>query len=329
MPLRVVETRQVLQIITIFMIVQFFGLFMSSEIYSGATYQEITNAQIVTSAVSALFYIVYIVIFAAIIILIMKIYKGDKFFYILEGAVIFITSFFVFMILSGLVINRVLFTVSGSQITTSFIIGIVAAVWLIVLKNKIPKLRNATAIIASVGVGLVLGISFSFLVAFIFMAILAVYDFIAVFVTKHMVTMANALGSRNLAFLVGVSEVEALPKSEFTKRELSDYQKEMKGVKMSPELKKMYKSGMLPVPARMELGAGDLAVPLMLAVAAYKVFLNFALSFFIIIGAVGGLVLAAYIVKRYQRMLPAIPLLLFGISVGISAYALVFGLVPL
>ena len=329
MPLKVVETRQVLQILVIFMIVQFFGLFMSSEVYSGTTYQQVTNAQVITSASSALFYIVYIVIFASIIILIMKFYKGDKFFLILEGAVVFITSFFVFMILSGLVTSSVLFTISGDVITTNFVIGIAAALLLIAMKNKMPKLRNATAIIASAGVGLVLGVSFSFLAAFIFMAILAVYDFIAVFVTKHMITMANAFGSRNLAFLVGVSEVEALPKSDFTKKELYEYHKEMRGVKMSPEMEKMYKKGMLPVPARMELGAGDLGVPLMVAVASYKVFLNFTLSFFVVLGAVGGLFLAAYIVKKYQRMLPAIPLLLFGISLGISAYALIFGLVQL
>lgn len=329
MPLRVIETRQLLQILVIFMIVQFFGLFLSSEVYSGATYQQVSNAQIVTSAVSALFYIVYIVIFAAIILLIFKFYKGDKLFLILEGAVVFITSFFVFMIVSGLATSSVLFTIYGSIITTNFVIGAVAAVFLIVLKNKIPRLRNTATIIASAGVGLVLGISFSFLAAFIFMAILAVYDFIAVFVTKHMITMAKAMSSRNLAFLVGVNEIEAVPKSSFTKMEVAEFKRDIKGVEMSPTIANLYKEGLLPVAAHMELGAGDLAVPLMVAVSAYKVFLNFTLSFFIILGAVAGLVLTMYILKSYKRPLPAIPPLLLGVCVGVLAYALSYGLTPI
>src|SRR5208283_3247731 len=100
--------------------------------------------------------------------------------------------------------------------------------------------------------------------------------------------MARAMSSRNLAFLIGVNEVEAIPKSSFSNKELKDYEKENKGVKRSPFFTKLYKDGMLPVVARIELGTGDLAVPLMVAVSAYKVSLNFILSFFIIFGAMLG-----------------------------------------
>ncbi len=327
MSLRVIETRQVLQILVIFMIVQFFGLFLASEIYSGATYQQVAAAQVITSAASALFFIVYIIVLALVLLLIMKLYKGDKLFIIFEGAVIFITSFFVFMLVSGLATTSVLFSIAGNTITTNFIIGIAAALALIVLKNRFPRLRNTATIIASAGVGLLIGISFSFIVALVFMAILAVYDFIAVFVTKHMITMAKAMSSRNLAFLVGVNEVEAIPKSSFSSGEVAEFNKEIKGVKLPSALVRMYKRGMLPVAAHMELGAGDLAVPLMVAVAAYKVAFSFTLSFFIVIGSTLGLILTTFILRRYKRPLPAIPPLLLGVLAGILMYLLFYGLV--
>ncbi len=324
MPFRVIETRQLLQILVIFMIVQFFGLFLSAEIFTGTTFQQVNSAQVINSATSALLYIVYIIIFTAVIIMVFKFYKGDKFFVLLEGAVVFISSFFVFLVLSGLLTNMTLFSVGGNTITTNFVIAVGAAIVLIVAKNKFPRLRNATTMIASVGVGLVLGVSFSFLAAMIFMMVLAVYDFIAVFVTKHMITMAKAMSSRNLAFLVGVNEVEAIPKSKFSKSEIEEYKKEMKGMKLSPVLADFYKKDMYPVAARVELGAGDLAVPLMVSIAAYKVYLNFVLSFFITLGAVLGLLITMYIIKKQKRPLPAIPPLLFGVVVGISLYILLF-----
>ncbi|HUC39065.1 MAG TPA: presenilin family intramembrane aspartyl protease [Candidatus Acidoferrum sp.] len=329
MPLRVIETRQVAQILIMFMIVQFFGLFLASQVFSGATYQQISGAQVVSSSVSVLFYVVYIILLSALLIFLFKIVKGDKLFIVIEGAVVFIASFFVFLILSGIFTTSTLFYISGSAITTNFLIGAVAAILLVIAKNKMQRLRNATAIIASVGVGLVLGISFSFFATVIFMMILAVYDFVAVFITKHMVTMARAMSSRNLAFLVGVNEVEAIPKSSFSSKELADYKKENSGVKKSPALSQFYRSGMLPVVARIELGTGDLAVPLMVAVAAYKVSLNFVLSFFVIFGAVLGLLMTAFILRKYKRALPAIPPLLFGVAIGLSAYVFIFNVLHL
>ncbi len=330
MALRVIETRQLIQIFIMFMIVQFFGLFLATQVFSGATYSQIASAQVVSSPTGALFYIAYIVLFSVVLIFLLKIYKGDKLFIILEGVIIFIASFFVFLILFSIVNDATLFIIYGNPITTSFILGIIFAIALVIAKNKMPKLRNTAAIIASVGVGVVLGISFGFFVALAFMAILAVYDFIAVFITKHMITMAKAVSNRNLAFLIGVNEVEALPESKFSKQELQEYEKERKELeKKSSIFTKLYKEHMVPVAARIELGTGDLAVPLMVAISAYKLSLNFILSFFIIFGAVFGLFLTAVILRKYKRALPAIPPLLFGVVIGIVSYIAIFNIFKL
>lgn len=329
MPLRVIGNRQLLQILSMFMIVQFGGLLLATLVFNGGVYSQVRNVQVVSSAVGALFYLIYIVIVSTALIIIFRIYKGDKFFVIFEGAVVFISSFFVFLILFGAMDTATLFSLNGTGITANFAAAVGLALLLVVAKNKWRGLRNTAAIISSMGVGLVIGISFSFIVAFIFLAALAVYDFVAVFITKHMVTMYNAVSSRNLAFLIGVNEFEALPKGDFSKKELREYEGQYKTVLEDGTLSGLYKKGMVPVAARMELGTGDLAIPLVVAVAAYGVSLNFVLSFFIILGAMLGLLLNAQVLKWYRKILPAIPLLMAGMVTGFGLYTLLFSVLRL
>lgn len=94
-----IEFRQLAQILTMFMIVQFLGLLLSIPLFSGATYQEITSAQVISSPVNALFYIVYIVVFSVVLLLIFKVYKGKKLFVVFEGAIVLLSSFIVFSII--------------------------------------------------------------------------------------------------------------------------------------------------------------------------------------------------------------------------------------
>ena len=46
MPPKVIEFRQLIQILTMFMIVQFLGLLLATQVFNGATYQELTGAQV-------------------------------------------------------------------------------------------------------------------------------------------------------------------------------------------------------------------------------------------------------------------------------------------
>ncbi len=326
MPVRVVESRQIAQILIMFMIVQFFGLFLATQYFSGLTYAQATSTQVITNVTSGFIYVGYIVVAAAVLLFLLKVYKGDKLFIILEAVLVFITSYFVFLVLTSILpfAEATLFVAWGTPITPGLLISIGAAIALIVAKNKYPRLRNTTAIIASVGVGFILGIAFGFFVAIIVMMVLALYDFIAVFITKHMVTMARAFSARNIAFLIGVNEVEAIPKSNFSSSEITTIEKEKNEINKIPILSKLYKENMLPAVARMELGNGDLAIPLMVSVAAYKVSLNFVLSFFVTFGAILGLFITSLILRKYKRPLPAIPPLLMGIAIGLITYILLF-----
>ncbi|MGC8687145.1 MAG: presenilin family intramembrane aspartyl protease [Candidatus Micrarchaeia archaeon] len=324
MPEKVVELRQLLQILSMFMIVQFFGLLLAVEAFSGMSYEQVTGAQVISSSASALLYIVYIVVFTAVLLLIFKVYKGDKLFLLLEGGIVLVSSFFVFLIAISAITDSVAYNLYGPGNAYVVAASLVLSLVLVAAKLKMPRLRNVTAIIASVGVGVILGISFSFIAAFIFMAILAIYDFIAVFVTKHMVALGNVALDRNLSFLVMVDEYKAVSASSLSNKSRVEYEKDRKKLEEKGGiLRDLAKKDMVPMSARTALGTGDLAVPLMLAVSAYKVYLNFTLSFVIIIGAVLGLIITMTILSRLKRPLPAIPPLLLGICIALAAY---FGL---
>lgn len=312
-----------LNIFVMFMIVQFSGLLLATMVFSGSTFSEVSSTHVVSSAENALFYIVYIVIFALIIIFVSKVYRGNKLFLVFEGAVLFLTSFFVFLILVSYFTSGVQAAFYGNSLTVGLVVAAVLALALVVAKNRIPKLRNTAAIIASMGVGVVLGVSFSFLAAMVFMMILAVYDFVAVFITKHMITLANAVTERNLAFFIGASEIEALPQSDFSKADIRKYEKmRTNAEKKIPQIGDLTRKKLIPVEVPVMLGTGDLGVPLMVSVSAYSVTLNFMLSFFITLGSIFGLIITMYILVKAKRALPAIPPLLLGILIFLGFYLL-------
>ncbi|MEM0148135.1 MAG: presenilin family intramembrane aspartyl protease [Candidatus Micrarchaeaceae archaeon] len=311
---KVVEFRQMLQILAMFMIVQFFGLLLAIITFSGATMHQVATNEIMNSYVEVLFYIVYIAIAAAILILIFKYINGRLLFKILEAIFILISSFFVFYALID-------YAIANNNIAVA--ISIIAAIALIFAKNKFKVLRNTAAIIGSVGIGFVLGLTFTFETAYIFMGILAIYDFIAVFITKHMLSLARLAEENNLALMVGVNEIKGVPEKEANMQIMKEAQKEYK--KSNDQIAQIFKSKKLvPILARLELGNGDLGVPLMVAIAAYGATMNFVLSFFVIFGAIIGLIATMAILKRYKRALPAIPPLFAGITIFVGLYMLLF-----
>jgi presenilin-like A22 family membrane protease len=319
--LRVIEYRQLLQILAMFMVVQFFGLLLATQVFSGVAFEQIMGAQEVSSTFDALFFIAYIIVFSIIILIIFKIYKGDKLFMLLDAAVVLVASFVVFIVCISALQGNAFNALFGATPYYVLVAAIALAVLLVIAKYKIPKMRNITAMIASVGVGLVIGVSFSFLAAMVFMIILAAYDYIAVFITKHMVALGNVAMEKNLSFLIMVNEVEAVPLSSLTASERAEYNKSKKEMqKHGASMQKLVGNDMAPISARMALGTGDLAMPLMLAIAAYKVNLNFVLSFVIILGAILGLVITMLILRRYKRALPAIPPILLGIVIALLVY---------
>ena len=127
--------------------------------------------------------------------------------------------------------------------------------------------------------------------------------------------------------LIGVNEVEALPARSLDREYVEEYRKNRGKLRNGKEFNNMLGNSLVPIAARVELGTGDLAIPLMVAISAYSPGPNFVLSFFVIFGAIAGLLLTMFILRKYKRALPAIPPLFFGIIVFVLLYVLLRGFI--
>ena len=68
-----------------------------------------------------------------------------------------------------------------------------------------PRFRNALAVIASAGVGAIIGFSIDPIPAIAFVILVAIYDMIAVWFTGHMVEFAKRFIKMKTAFTIGAS----------------------------------------------------------------------------------------------------------------------------
>lgn len=308
-----IENRQLAHILVLFLITQFAGLLLASLIFSTTTLTEISGGTSINSTDQTLYYFGTIILFALLLLFVIKKFKGDLIFKIIEAFAVVSTSFFFFLIILGY-----LFPSADALLVT--IIAFVLALALIVAKNKKPSIKNIVVVISSVGLGVVLGISFGFSAAFLFMILIAIYDYVAVFITKHMVTFANALSGRNLAFLITASDIEVSSQADAKRIEGKDFAKHLQEMKKidNPVIKKLIAQGKIPMIAQVQLGAGDLGLPLMLAVSAYPVFGSYFLSIAIVVGGALGLIATMLFLRKYRRPLPAIPPIFAVISIFIG-----------
>ncbi len=302
---RRIEFRQQFNILVLFMIVQFAGLLLSSMVYTSMQITPNSNAQNnsqINTPSQALWFFVYLILATLIILLFFKFYHGNILYRLLEGFVIVVPSFFVFATIFG-------YFFPNASIVAVSLISLLISICLVVSKNKYPQLKNTVVIIASIGVGLVLGIEFGFSIAYLLVLAIAAYDYISVFITKHMITLAKAATSKNLAFLIGSTDVEVIPRGFFNKKESKEYMKYKKELEKSrdPIIKKIMKQGKLPLISQVQLGAGDLGIPLMLAISSYRIAYNYFIPVSIAIGGTLGMLFTMYVQKKYLIPLPAIP----------------------
>ncbi len=156
---------------------------------------------------------------------------------------------------------------------------IVIGLALVLLRNKFfenVSLRNMVTVLLASYVGALIGTGLGVFPILLFIILLAVYDFIAVFKTKHMVTLAKAVTKKNLAFSFAIPT----PEHQF------------------------------------ELGTGDLVMPLAFSSSVlqqYALRFPFPNYFFptiaILIGSLVGLLITLeYSSKHVGKPLPALPL---------------------
>ncbi|MDO8428790.1 MAG: presenilin family intramembrane aspartyl protease [Candidatus Diapherotrites archaeon] len=248
-----------IQLITIFLITQILGIFVSLNLIQTELKVELVNEN-ANDVSNSLFLFAQILIMTGVMLLGIKLFKKGFFLRILEGLAILFSSYLVFWT----IIPDLAFMFS---------------VLLLGLKNFMQDnffVKNIVSILAVTGVGSLLGVSLGIIPVIVFLVLLAVYDLIAVFVTKHMLVLAKPVIEKNLAFTV------TMPTKEHA------YQ----------------------------LGTGDLVIPLVFASSllnegksAGLLFPNFLIfPVIILLASLIGLIVTLEIAEKYQKPLPALPL---------------------
>lgn len=267
------------QILLFFTLAQLIGLFTADIIIKDINVNPYVQGFIVTEdsedVFNAVYFFVYVLIGAIVIMAIIKFYKGEMLFRLLEVLMISTASSIVFY-----AVLRAL----GNDYESATLFAVALGLAFAIAKFFLPKLKNAAAILATGGVGVIFGISLGILPIIIMLLLLSIYDFIAVFKTKHMVKMAEVLIKNDLAFTVSASVKEGKPR--FTE----------KGERN-----------------RIDLGTGDIVAPVMFDVSALS--LSPIASLFIFIGSIVSIVLLMYFAMRKKVILPALPPITLGMLV--------------
>lgn len=140
--------------------------------------------------------------------------------------------------------------------------------------------KNAFSALAAAGVGAVLGVSLGLLPILFFLGVLSVYDYVAVFKTKHMVSMATSL--------------------------------KQKGFSMTADIPTPFHT--------FQLGTGDLAMPSAVVVSIAVFLGSVPAGFAAIGGLAGLLWTVDYVGKNVGKALPAIPPITIGILLALALY---------
>jgi presenilin-like A22 family membrane protease len=318
--IKVVGNKGIIGIIVIFLAVIAAGMLIEMGAVStysvSIMYNTLMNPEF--TIVSYILDLTLILTLALIVLRRHRHYSNTLLFGMLESNVTGFTSFFVFLMLFAILVPQ---EINNGGI---YMYSVAISVFLIMLKNRYPWLRDLTTAISSVGVGLVLGLNLTFGYALFLLAIVAVYDYIGVFKTREMMSLANAFSSHNSSFLISVSDLEAVPRWGFSNKEVAEYMKYLEETHdiNRPKFRKILQSGKLPVVSEISLGEGDLSLPLMVAISAYSSF-SYALGAVVVLGSVIGMIITMLTLKIYKRPIPAIPPLFASIDMFVGI-ALIF-----
>lgn len=244
----------------LFLLVQSVGIYLGSKL--------ITVPEIVpeTSAAAGGFVFAYILVATGVILLVIRFWPA--FLKVMEVlAILFSTEIFFEVLFLDIVPAD-----TGFQAAILLALAITA---LRVLKRNILT-QNTAMLLSIMGVGSLLGASLGIVPATVLLGLLAAYDVVAVFKTKHMVTMAKEITKQNLAFTLAI-----------------------------PTKKHVF-----------QLGGGDLVLPLIFTVSVLREAGLASALITMTCSMLGLLVLFSYLVSKPGRAWPALPPVAIGAMIG-------------
>ena len=180
--------RLIAQLVLLFLLTQVLGLLVGDFLINQGIHTTLLNDD-PNDVANSIGLFVWIIIFTAFLLVLIKFAPDWLFSILIKGVEI--------MAIFGTAIIVLMPFISTDEIIFGTAL-ILVALRIIFSKNLI--LRNITSIIAAAGAGSLIGASLGVMPVLVFVVLLSAYDFIAVFKTKHMVTLAKGITKKNLSF---------------------------------------------------------------------------------------------------------------------------------
>ena len=251
-----------------------------------------------------LYFLVIVLVFTAVILLIVKLGKKQALRMIFLGAV----SMLIFYVLS-LVLD---IFVTNAFLNLGLSIAFTAILLISLVKKPEWYVLDAIAIFTAVGAVAIIGISLDIWIVIVLLIIMAVYDAISVYKTKHMVDLADSVMDLKLPIMFVIP-----------KKKGYSFLEETKGLKQKLEEEEERQAYFL--------GVGDVVFPGFLAVAAFHNLANngFIMAMSVLAGTLFGFVALMFYVVRGKPQ-AGLPLLCSGAILGYAVVGfIIFGFPPL
>ncbi len=249
-----------------------------------------------SNPVNILYIFVIIIVMTLVILIIAKYWKKQ----VIQAIILFAigyTAFFIFVPLFSLFISDVL----------SIAIAIIAAVGLVAVLFKYPEwyVIDLCGVIVGAGAIAIFGVSLSILLVIILLLVLAIYDAISVYKTKHMIDLADTVMDLKLPVLLVVPKIR--------KYSLINETKSLKEKLSQDEERDAF-----------FMGLGDVVMPGILVVAAYHNLPNgLPVAVLTLVGTlIGFLALMTFVIKGKPQA--GLPLLCSGAILGFFISSLYF-----
>jgi presenilin-like A22 family membrane protease len=246
---------------------------------------------------------VIIIVMTILILIIARFWKKQVIQIIILGAIGY-TAFFIFLSLFSLILPDIL----------TIIVSAVLAVILVIVLYKYPEwyVIDLCGVIIGAGAIAIFGISLSIFLVILLLIVLAVYDAISVYQTKHMIDLADTVMDLKLPVLLVVPKVRRYSLIQETKS-------------LKEKLKEHEERDAF------FMGLGDIVMPGILVVSAYQNIPNgLPVALSVLAGTLVGFIILMTFVARGKPQ-AGLPLLCSGAILGyvISSYALFGSLVGL
>ena len=229
-----------------------------------------------SSGMNVVYFIVAIVVTAAALLFVLTLPIRDILIKALEFLSTFVASFVVFFVL-----------LLALGVDYHDLIALILSLALYLARLRLKQMRNVLAIIAAAGIGALIGFSLDPLPIVLLIVVVAIYDMIAVWWTKHMVEFARYFSRTPTTFTIAAQE-------------MTEVRVKRKG-RIVKEIK----------PSMMQLGTGDLSIPATFIVTLYK-YGNFFFPAAALVGATIGLYFILRRAEEEKKVFPAMPSIVLG-----------------